>query len=313
MLGRIKKKERSKGLLLFKVKVIFAIMIILGNLSAIMAQTSPYEGKFEAYGLVSYGSYPYLGLYTNGGYNNENGWQLMVSPDGNLLSFRSIKNGQSEDRIEINSNGLIIKNNYPMISLLTNGLAGHEDGWRLGVSPGDDSLRFRYVNNGLAIDCGVIDKNGFFQAIRFGCYSDARLKRDILPYQGALQQIIRLSGITYFWKAEQFKNWAFGKEKQIGFIAQEVENVIPELVSRDSRGYKLVSYDKLAVLLVEALKELKNESDSRIDTLEKENEQLKEKIELLESVNSRIARIEKTLGIKDDLNVGMLTKNSSKK
>ena len=59
----------------------------------------------------------------------------------------------------------------------------------------------------------------------------------------------------------EFKNHNFPGGKQVGFIAQEVEKVLPEVVSTDSEGYKSVSYDKFSAVLVEAVKELKKEND----------------------------------------------------
>ncbi len=72
--------------------------------------------------------------------------------------------------------------------------------------------------------------------------------------------------MSYHWKTEQYPDWGFKETKQIGLVAQDVEAVIPELVSTDTRGYKAVSYNKLTAVLVEAVKELKAE-----------NEKLKEK------------------------------------
>jgi hypothetical protein len=46
----------------------------------------------------------------------------------------------------------------------------------------------------------------------------------------------------------------FSDDKQIGLIAQDVETVLPELVKTGTDGYKSVSYAKLTVVLVEAIK-----------------------------------------------------------
>jgi len=49
----------------------------------------------------------------------------------------------------------------------------------------------------------------------------------------------------------------------MGLIAQQIEDVVPEVVSTDSEGYKSVSYGKLVGLLVEAIKELKTTVDQK--------------------------------------------------
>ena len=46
----------------------------------------------------------------------------------------------------------------------------------------------------------------------------------------------------------------FPKEKQIGFIAQDIEKTVPEVVMTDEKGFKTVDYSKLTALLVEAMK-----------------------------------------------------------
>ncbi|MDM8562495.1 tail fiber domain-containing protein [Candidatus Marithioploca araucensis] len=85
--------------------------------------------------------------------------------------------------------------------------------------------------------------------------SDQRLKQNIQPLENALAKVDQLRGVSFEWKdAKQ------GTGTQIGVIAQEVETVLPELVSTDNDGYKSVAYGKLTAVLVEAVKELKAEN-----------------------------------------------------
>ena len=90
--------------------------------------------------------------------------------------------------------------------------------------------------------------------------------------------MLQLRGVSYDWKTEEYPDKGFSKDRQIGFIAQEVEPVIPELVKTGSDGYKALAYDKIVAVLVEAIKEVKTENDS-----------LKEQ---LRSYEERIARLE---------------------
>ncbi|NTW32296.1 MAG: tail fiber domain-containing protein, partial [Bacteroidetes bacterium] len=62
------------------------------------------------------------------------------------------------------------------------------------------------------------------------CSSDIRFKKDITPLSGALDNILKLQGVTYYWKAKDFPDKNFTDDKQIGLIAQELEKVYPELV-----------------------------------------------------------------------------------
>jgi hypothetical protein len=85
--------------------------------------------------------------------------------------------------------------------------------------------------------------------------SDIRYKINILPLCNALTSILALHGIYYNWDTEKFPELEFTDQKQIGFSAQEVEKILPELVSTGSDGYKSVDYGKLTPILVEAIKE----------------------------------------------------------
>lgn len=155
----------------------------------------------------------------------------------------------------------------------------------------------------------LLDVRGLTTSTNYACSSDVRYKKDVSPYQNALQKVLGLQGVNYFWKADEYKEQNFSKDKQIGFIAQEVEKVIPELVYTDDKGYKTMSYDRLTAVLVEAVKEMKKEHDikvselkieneknqSKISLLEKENEELKQKLATLESVNGRVFALEKAM------------------
>jgi hypothetical protein len=83
--------------------------------------------------------------------------------------------------------------------------------------------------------------------------SDKRLKKDIKKIENALDKLISLNGITYLLND--------GQKRETGVIAQEVKEVLPEAVSIDPNGYYSVAYGNLAGLMIEAIKELKNEID----------------------------------------------------
>jgi len=98
--------------------------------------------------------------------------------------------------------------------------------------------------------------------------SDARLKRNILPLTSALSKILALNGYQYYWK-----NPKQGQRKQIGFVAQDVEQVIPELVHQDMEGTKSVDYISVIPVLVEAIKQ----QQDQIEELKQEVAALKQK------------------------------------
>jgi hypothetical protein len=103
--------------------------------------------------------------------------------------------------------------------------------------------------------------------------SDIRLKENIKPLQNSLEKVIQLNGVTFTWKADP------NKKRSIGFIAQEFEKVIPELVfTNESDGYKGINYAEVTAVLAGAIKELKAENDR----LKAENEQVISRLEILE-------------------------------
>lgn len=90
--------------------------------------------------------------------------------------------------------------------------------------------------------------SGTMNAADFNSTSDLRLKENINPLQNSLKVIESLEGVSFNWKEN-------GKEA-IGVIAQQVEEIIPQIVSTDDEGIKRVSYDSIVPLLIEAIKEL---------------------------------------------------------
>lgn len=97
--------------------------------------------------------------------------------------------------------------------------------------------------------------------------SDARFKKDVLPVAGALDKITRLCGVTFDWNREQFPEYNFVDGRQVGFIAQEVREVLPEVVVEGPDGYLSVDYARLTPVLVEALHDLRAEKDRQIADL----------------------------------------------
>ena len=86
--------------------------------------------------------------------------------------------------------------------------------------------------------------------------SDERLKDNIKPIEGALHKVSQISGNTFDWNEEKQDIY---KGKDYGVIAQEIKEVMPELVDTRDNGYLAVKYDKIVPLLIESIKELKKE------------------------------------------------------
>jgi hypothetical protein len=91
--------------------------------------------------------------------------------------------------------------------------------------------------------------------------SDARFKTNLQAITDALSIVRKLQGVSYDWNREAFPDRGFSPRPQIGVIAQEVEKVLPELVSTDAQGFKSVNYTGFIPVLIEGLKQ----QDTRLD------------------------------------------------
>ena len=77
-----------------------------------------------------------------------------------------------------------------------------------------------------------------------------------------LDQLTALQPVHYFWRAAEFPERHFGDSRAYGLIAQDVEQVLPELVVTNDDGFKAVDYSKLPLLTIQAVKDLKAENDA---------------------------------------------------
>ena len=94
-------------------------------------------------------------------------------------------------------------------------------------------------------------------------FSDKRLKTDIKNIENSLDKVMKMQGVYY--KRNDIEN----SKEQIGVLAQDMENVLPQVVltADDEMKTKSVDYGKLCAVLIEAVKELKEE----INKLKKDN------------------------------------------
>ena len=88
--------------------------------------------------------------------------------------------------------------------------------------------------------------------------SDIRLKDNIEVIKGSLDKIGEIRGVEFDWN-EQAPGWARERGHDVGVIAQEVEKVLPEVVQKRKSGYLGVDYKRIIPLLIESVKELKQE------------------------------------------------------
>jgi hypothetical protein len=85
--------------------------------------------------------------------------------------------------------------------------------------------------------------------------SDERFKRNIKNIENPLEKIMKIRGKTYEYKTDEFKERNFDKGICIGFIAQELKEVLPDAVKLNEDGFYAVNYNEVIPLLVEGIKE----------------------------------------------------------
>ncbi len=148
-----------------------------------------------------------------------------VTGAGGKLHLRA--NGDTKMSIIENGNvGIGITN--PTADLHVNGTVKIEV---LPPLPGTNDLR--YTSD------GIISRSS----------SDRRLKTDIITLEGSLERVLDLRGVSYVWKDDKTTG------VQIGMIAQEVQDVVPELVNQGEDGFYSIDYTEAVGLLVEAIKD----------------------------------------------------------
>jgi hypothetical protein len=126
------------------------------------------------------------------------------------------------------------------------------------------------------------------------CSSDERLKTNIEPFEPLMSKLMQLRPVSYDWKADEHPEYHFGNERTSGLIAQQVEKVFPDMVATDERGYKAVNYSKLPLMLLQAVKELKEESDHReselMETVKQQQAQIQQLLSVVKEFQSRLDR-----------------------
>lgn len=113
----------------------------------------------------------------------------------------------------------------------------------------DDQEAFILATDGNATFVGNIT------AANVTAPSDRRYKKNFTAIDQALNKVLQLDGLYYNWRVDEFPTKKFTTEQQMGFIAQDIEKLFPEMVHTDEAGYKSVNYGKLTPVLVEAIKE----------------------------------------------------------
>ena len=186
------------------------------------------------------------------------------------VSNNKVGINDSTPEFELDVSGNIATNNAIMFNTGTDGAFGHRSN-----NNGTDFALLQATTGKTTINCkagsgniefkhgdGIVKQefdssgNVIIQGNLFS-YSDARIKTNVETIPNALEKVISLRGVTY----NMIKDVEIDPEnapKHIGVIAQEIEAVIPEAV-KEENGIKTVAYGNIVGLLIEAIKDLKDQ------------------------------------------------------
>ncbi|HAN77726.1 MAG TPA: hypothetical protein DCQ31_08110 [Bacteroidales bacterium] len=149
-------------------------------------------------------------------------------------------------------------------------------------SPGDDQL-IRVFDEDNMTEKAFMNNLGTWVTS-----SDSIHKEEVEQIISALEKVKLIKGVSYHYKNDStkendYKKQTNNKQRDFGFIAQELEKVYPELVYTNEFGHKFINYNGLIPVLTAAL----NEQQTEIDILKGEMEALRKQVEALIKTNKK--------------------------
>jgi len=201
------------------------------------------------------------GNINNSGFNNDAGYTTNTGDITSVVAGSGLTGGATSGAATLNIGaGTGIDVAADAISVDVSDFMSNGSNNRIVTATGADAMNAEanasFDGSTLAVT-GAITATGDITAFSS---SDKTLKENISNIENAVDKVSKINGVYYNWTFEaQEKHKHFGKEKEIGVIAQEVEEVLPEIVQTRDDGTKAVKYERLCALLIESVKELKKE------------------------------------------------------
>ena len=173
------------------------------------------------------------------------------APSSGQAYFYNPSNSANQDAsCGVRIAGSTARNAY--YSLDVAGVAGYS--W--GITGSSQNLVYKASWDFSSTTIFTMDRSGNFTATgNVTAGSDARLKKNIEPIENALEKVSKINGYTFDRIDIEGRRFA-------GVLAQEMLEVLPEVVHTDDKGMYSVSYGNIVALLIEAVKELKQEVEN---------------------------------------------------
>lgn len=158
------------------------------------------------------------------------------------------------------------------------------DGGRVGIGDTDPTFKLELPNI-------AADSSGRGRANAWTTYSSIRWKQNVRTIENALGKVMQLRGVRFDWKPEH------GGKADIGFVAEEVGQVVPEIVSWEAdRVYaQALAYDRITALAVEAIKEQQQLIERQQDEIERQQAALAEVQSQVDRLNADAAAKERSM------------------
>lgn len=240
---------------------------ISGNLTNVLFRWNTFIGS-ESTANITQGNYNVLLGHKNS-YNRYNGNQNIIIGQSAGYSNNGSNNviiGDSAAIVNQGSNNIILGNQAALFQYIDSNilwvensaantplLFGNFDSTRVGINCNNPQGALSVVGDILA--------TGSINALSMACSSDQRLKKDCIDLEINIEDISKLRPVRYHWRIDDFPEKELSAEEQIGLVAQELEEIYPELVHTGKEGSKSVSYDRLAVFLTKGIQELAKKHD----------------------------------------------------
>jgi hypothetical protein len=125
------------------------------------------------------------------------------------------------------------------------------------------------VGVGVVNPAHKLDVAGSAHATSFPTSSDERFKTEVRPLTHVLEKLDKIRGVSFEWNERYESLGRATGHREIGVIAQEVEAVFPELVTTwGEASYRAIDYGRLTAVLVEAIKQLRAETEALKHSIE---------------------------------------------
>ncbi|MEO0641604.1 MAG: tail fiber domain-containing protein [Bacteroidota bacterium] len=137
--------------------------------------------------------------------------------------------------------------------------------------------------------------------------SDLKLKEDVRPIGNALDMVSQLSGVTYRYKEDRIQSEGMARGLQYGFIAQDVQKLIPSDVRQaedpydGQADYVVMRYEAIIPVLTEAIKEQQEIMDDQQVTIDQQQGIITKQQLAIDQLMNRLQEVESTLGIQSDV------------